>query len=272
MSDYEALQASAEDSAPVELILIEQGTRTYRFTTAGYEQTVGLDVYSPVPIKHGAISVGGEGDTPLEFAMPSSEPFAQQWALVSPADEAVMTIYAIEPDETPAPVPQVIFKGRVSTVRYSEGGKVALFAVRSIESDLGRNLPREGFSQLCNNQLYGTDCGANAAAHTFSGLVTAVDGYDVTVLNAGASGFDFNGGHIKIASASDFRLIRAQVSDVLTLSIPFPFSIVGLTVELSEGCDHLVTGHCATRFDRVRFFRGFAWVPSVDVFRRGIQK
>ena len=62
----------------------------------------------------------------------------------------------------------------------------------------------------------------------------------------------------------------------LLLLLPFPFTIVGQTVEVYAGCDHTAEP-CATKFfttedpqGNLRNYGGFLFVPTKNPFESGL--
>lgn len=271
MSTFAQLAASTESSRPVELYSFAIGSSTFRYSSSGVPYTIGADVYAPEAIGRGSIEQSKErASATLQVRMPGDNPFVSLFAGVPPPYTATLTILQIEPEETPTPIPRMIYKGFVQPVVFEQDGDLAILTIRSIESGRGRQMPRITYQGQCQNILGDAICGANLAAHTFIGPVSAVDGTVITVDGAGASGHDFVGGTVEPQSIADPRMVIDQSGDDLTLLIPFSSSVIGQNVEVTAGCDHLFTGDCALVFDRVMHFLGFPYVPRKDIFRAGI--
>jgi hypothetical protein len=151
------------------------------------------------------------------------------------------------------------------------GDNTAQMVSISQEGLVNRHMPRYTYMGMCNHTLYGPGCTKDPAAYRYSNTITAVSGNTVTVTGAGTSGLSFKGGYCKLSAASDFRMVLAQNVDVLTILAPFESSVVGSSMDCFAGCNHIVDGDCATVFNNVSRFGGFPYVPSRNIFTRGIQ-
>lgn len=271
MSTFDQLASSTELSRPVELYSFSLGASSYRYSACGRPITIGVDVYDPEAIDRGGIEQSGERSSEtLEVRLPGTNAFVASFINVPPATPATVTILQIEPDETPTPIPIVLFKGFVQPVTFEDDGFQAILSVRSIEAARDRKAPRFSFGAQCQNALYDERCGANPLAHRHIGEVTNVLGPIITVDGLAASGHDFRGGMVTPGAIADPRMVISQSGDDLTMLLPFSESILGQTVECYAGCDHHIDGDCANVFFRVKEFNGFAFVPLRDVWRNGL--
>lgn len=272
MSDFDTLAASTELSRPIELYVFSIGTSTFRYTSSGATVTLASIDYDPETISRSTIEQSGElSSAVIQVKMPASNAFVALYAAVPPAERATCTVIQIEPEETPTPVQQVIFKGFVQPLRFEDNGISAILSVRSIESSLERKLPRFTYQASCQNALGDERCGASMAAHTYVGTATNLNGTVLTVAGAAATGFDFKGGIVRPLALADPRMIIDQNGDDLTLLLPFASSIVGQQVEVEEGCDHLLDGDCGAKYNRAPEYNGFFFVPKRDIFRNGLR-
>ena len=272
MADYDTLESSVDSSRPIELYEIIKGTSTWRYTTSDDEITIGADTFEPAAISRDRIVQGSDQrNRNLLVTMPSSNPFASQYITVPPGERATVNVFRYQRDETPSFDTQVLlFKGQVQSVQFPNDGHSATIAVRSIETALNRNIPRFTFMGTCQHVLYDDNCGANPTAFDHLGVATAISGSTVTVSGLSSSGIDFTGGYCRPTGTNDFRMVLSQSGDDLTLLLPFAASPVGGNVQAFAGCDHILTSDCALVFDRVRFFGGFAFVPSRNIFETGL--
>lgn len=272
MADFDTLESSVEASRPVEVYSFALGADTFLYTSAEDEITVGAVTYGPEAISRTAIAQGDDdSDQPLEIEVPATNVFARKYISIVPGVRATVSIFRVQRDETPSLTQALYYKGVVQSVAFPDNGHRAKIAARSIESEMSRPIPRFTYQSVCNNFLYDTGCGVNPDTYKHVGEVTDVDGNTITV--SGASGFSsgyFNAGYVKPAGVQDFRLILDHTGDVLTLLLPFGENIVGASADVYAGCDHLIAGHCNTRFSNVGRHAGFAWVPSKNPFNSGI--
>jgi uncharacterized phage protein (TIGR02218 family) len=272
MSDFNALESSVEESRSAELYRFEIGVETFLYTSSEDVIPIGIDDYVPESIKRDNIVVGpGERSRSLELQLPATNPFAARYLSIVPGQVATCTIYAIQRDELPSITLKQIFEGTVRGVRFPGTGVSAIMGLRSSESATSRAIPRRTYQALCNWTLYDAGCGVDPALFSHVGLVTDVTDNTITV--TGASAFadgTFNAGFAKPAGISDFRLITGHVGNVISLLLPFPTSIVGQNVTITQGCDHLIAGHCLNRFNNVSEHSGFAFIPLKNPFETGL--
>lgn len=272
MSDFDTLESSVESSQPVELYTFALGTTEYLFTSSEDDITFSSKTYEAVEglTRNEVVQGPDDRSRVLTVTMPANNTFASRYAYIIPSDRASFTLMRLQRNETPSLTSVVLFKGFVKSVLMSDDGRVAKVAVQSLEAASSRSIPRFTFQGMCNHQLYDAACGVNSAAHKFTGLVTAESGSTLTVSGLAASGMDFVGGWCKPSATSDFRMILGQSGDVLTLLLPFVSTMVGLSLDAFEGCDHILTGDCANRFDNVINFGGCAFVPTKNPFATGL--
>ncbi|KKL46134.1 hypothetical protein LCGC14_2348600 [marine sediment metagenome] len=267
------LEQSREDSRPIEIYEIFLGGDVFRYTSAEDDLTIGGEVFTAIPIARNHVIQGSDQQKrSLLITVPTTNPFAAKYIDVVPGEQADLTLMRYQRDEVPAFNTFVLlFSGKVQSVDFSNDGLNARIAVRSSDAALSRNVPRVNFGGMCGAFLYDAFCGANPSMFNHIGEITLVSKDDITVTGAAASGFDFKGGYVKPTTSNDFRLVRKQVGDVLTLSLPFHLNELGSDAQVFAGCNHLIDGDCALVFDRVIDFLGFAFVANKDIWRSGIQ-
>jgi uncharacterized phage protein (TIGR02218 family) len=272
MTSFATLETSVESSRPIELYEVILGSSTYRYTSTEDMITVGSDDYTPETIARSQLELGADAaNRTLILTVSSQNVIARQYINVVPGERGLVTIYRYQRDESPAFSTTVqLFKGIIQSVRFHDDGTTAEIAVRSIETALNRTIPRFSYMGMCNHFLFDQGCQANPSLFNFIGPVTSISGSTMTVTGAGASGFDFVGGHARPVGANDFRMVLAQAGDVLTLLLPFSASVVGGNVQIYAGCDHVVDSDCANVFNNVINFGGFGFVPNRNVFQTGL--
>lgn len=272
MTDFGTYEASRESSRPIELYEIVMGTTYWRYTSAEDDLTVGGNTFVAESLSRGTIAQGSDqNNRNVVITVPRANEFASLYVDVPPGERATVNIFRYQRDEVPAFDTQVLlFKGQVQSVQFPNDAHNAAITVRSIESALNRNMPRFNFMGMCNHVLYDAACGANPSNFDHLGVATAISDNTVTVSGVAASGLDFVGGYCRPTGTNDFRMVRAQSGDELTLLLPFANSPVGGNVQVFAGCDHVLTGDCALVFDRVADFGGFHYVPSRNIFQTGL--
>jgi len=273
MTTFPLLERSVEDSRPVELYEFTFGTTVHRFTSYASPITIAADTYAPEAIQRGRLSQGSDqARRDLVVTVPSTNVVAMLYVGIPPADSGTLRIFRVQPDEVPSfNTVALVFSGRIQTVKYGKNGTLAGITCRTIESDLAQRMPRFSCMGSCNNFLYDQFCKIDPTLFNLIGTVTAESGADVTVSGVGGSSLDFVGGMAKPTSGLDYRTVRLVSGDVLTLEAPFSGgSLIGETVQVFAGCDHLIDGDCALVFDNVIEFGGFAFVPKRNIFQSGL--
>lgn len=274
MTSFAIFEASRESSRPLEIYEIVIGTDTYRWTSDASDVTVDGDVFSATPISRNQIEQGSDSQARnLLLTLPGNNAFAARYRNIVPGIRATVNLWRLQRDEVPTFDTRILlFKGQVMSVRFPQDGYTAEIAVRSIEQALNRNVPRFTFMGQCNHVLYDRFCKANPGLFDIAGVVTDVTGSTVTVVGASGQPDQFyRGGYCRPSTGDqDFRLILSHVGNVLTLLLPFANDVLGTEMQVFAGCNHLVDGDCATKFDNVINFGGFPFVPNKNVFTSGL--
>lgn len=272
MTDFSTLETSVESSQPLELYQFVLGSETFRFTSSEDDLLVDSNTWTAIPIYRGRLVQGADAErSSLSVSLPGVEAFPRKFIVTAPAARCSFSLYRYQRNESPSFDTQVLlYQGFVQSAKFTDDGHTAELTIKALEAALGRNIPRFGYMGLCNHFLYDSNCGVNPSSFDYTGEVTLVDGFDITVSGLSGAGLDFVGGYARPTGENDFRTVYAQSGDVLTLNVPFANDQTGNNLQVFAGCDHLVDGDCALVFDNVERFGGFPWVPTDDVFRSGI--
>lgn len=281
MTDFATLQAGTATSRPVELFEFVGKPTVYRYTSAEDEIVVDGRTFVPTAVSRKGIARSADSRLGLtQITLPADDPIVALHTPKPSPFQVTAKILRIERDEAPTPVARTIFVGFLKTMTFDDNGHVATFGAISVDAFLARTLPRFTYQSVCNHQLYDGACQANPAGHTFTGICTAQDespsGTRITVPGVSASGFFFRGGLAAIQGTTDPRMVIQQGSvltsdqDDLVILKSFNDDPVGQTIEIVEGCDHLINGDCGAKFDVVQNFGGFAWVPFKNLFVTGL--
>ncbi len=279
---YEAFEESAEGSQPIEVYKFTLGAQVFKYTSAEDTITIGADIYAPIAISRSNLRQGPEErDSVLEIEVPTDNAFAGLYLSIVPGDRAKIVVQRVQRPDFPGPEVITIFTGFVQGVRFTNQGKTATIAALPTISVTSRPIPRFTYSSLCNHLLYDTGCKVDETDSAFlldNALVTAASGNTITVAGVAAKGASdfFVSGFVAASGNSDFRLVIAQSGDVLTLLLPFPFAVVGTTVDVLAGCDHTIAT-CDSKFftpevvtSNVINFGGFAFIPTRNIFETGL--
>lgn len=273
MTSFDTFESSQQGSRPVELYTFALGSVAYLFTSAEDPIVLGADTYAAESIKRDRIlNEPNARNEPLGISLPATNSFVSQYVSVVPGTRASCTIVRLQRSEVPTFATRiVIFKGFVASAAFPGDGTIARLAVKSLEASLAKTIPRYTYQGLCGHVLYDTECGVNSNLFKVTGSVSAMSG-NVMTLPAAAAKPDgyFNGGFVRPVGISDFRLILSHVGSSLTLLLPFPVAVTGLSVEAYAGCNHDAEGDCSTKFNNVVEHGGFPFVPFKNPFATGL--
>ena len=273
MTTFDALESSLQDSQPIELYRVVFGTSTFLWTSSPESETVGGDTYTPIPIERNQININRERQPQtLNVKIPGDLELPRNYLNVAPGRSATLTLLRYQKNSAPVTT-ALLFKGTITAVNYVEDGRFAQLVTRSIEFSRAQNIPRFTFMGMCNNFLYDPFCKVNPALFDAIGVCSA--GGDTVTLTVAAAASEpdgfYNGGYITPTTGqSDFRMILSHVGDQITILLPFATDVTGQNVQIFAGCDHILTGDCATKFDNVENFGGFHYVPSRNIFSTGL--
>ena len=160
----------------------------------------------------------------------------------------------------------LVFKGRVSTVD-SVGRTQAKITIASDLAVLEYDMPHNLFGATCSHVLYDQGCGVNRALFAFAGNV--FPGSTQSVINWPGAQAGMAQGALDMQSGlnagiqTTMRSINPGVSIGLLYPLPSP-PAVGDSFVAYFGCDHTI-GTCQGKFNNVIHFRGFPFVPPVEL-------
>lgn len=267
---FAAFESSVESSQPVELYEIVLGGLIFRYTSAEDDVIVSGITYTATPIKRSKIAQGPEvRNTTLDIEVPGTNLFVRKYISSVPGDRSRITIKRYQRSD-----PEVVtqFQGNVRNVSFSDDGHSAKIAIAPKISASSRTIPRYTFQSSCNNVLGDSRCkvNLNLAAFRLTAIVTAASANTITVPGAAAYGTGwFNAGDVEALGGTDARMILDQTGDVITMLLPFPFTIIGQSVTLLAGCGHTPTD-CNTKFGNFNNYGAFAFTPLKNPFDSGI--
>ncbi len=275
MTTFDLLESSQASSEPAELYRFQIGGEVFFFTSSDESFLVQGDTYVPEPgISRTVVAQGLDArNQAMRIKLPGDNAFAIKWQVRPPGLKGTVTVIRVQKQELPAigTTFSLEYRGVVRSVDFPGDGKSAIMAITSVEASANRPLPRFSYMGMCNHFLYDSGCGVDPELHRVSGSVTDETGKTITV--PGVSAFPdgtFDGGFVKPQAVSDFRSIRSQAGDVLTLRSPFKIPVLSTTVDCFKGCDHIIDSDCDLVFDNVIEFGGFAFTPLKNPFQTGL--
>ena len=262
---YDAQEISVAAGSPIELYTLAVGDFTRRYNSGERTETIDSEDYAPIPISRTDIRTTNEDIVePLEIRVPADNEFALKYLTVPPGQEGQVFIDRFHRDDPDTEV-QRQFVGSISAVKWSEDFSEAIIGAFWTTARHNRTIGRFNFGRQCGFTLGDpTTCKVDLedAAFKHTGQAASILANVLTV--SGISGtFDdgwFDGGVVRTVAGDDRRMILSHVGNELTLLLPFHASILGTNIEVRAGCDHLVNGHCATKFDNVENFGGWPFI------------
>lgn len=266
---FPPLETSVESGQPVELFKFTLGTETFAFTGSEDEITLDAVTYKPLAISRDKIISSIEDrQSRLTVTVPATNEFVRKYIGIVPGQRATLELlrfHRTDVDEQSV----LLFKGLIQMVSFTKNAKEAKILVLPL-TIAQRETPRFTYQNLCNHMLYDSRCTIAESAFEFNFGVTVVSGNTITVPGAEIptpSDF-FEAGFV--AFDDDFRLVKAQSGDELTLSLPFVNSPLGSGVRVQAGCKHRLVIDCQDKFANVVNFGGFPFVPTKNPFETGL--
>ena len=272
---FNTYEASQEGSRPIELYTFTVGAVITRYASAEDTITESADDYVPAAIQRSKL-VGGGPDSrndAITLTLPGDDQLVRQYINSVPGVAADVVIERIQRTDGVSYEVVRIFEGRIESVAFESGGRVAKIQVVPRVRAQSRPIPRCIYSGLCNHVLYDARCqvdDTDPAYKLANTLVTDETGNTITVTGAAAYGDGFfTGGFVEAGGGADHRLILSHTGNVLVLHLPFASSVDGVLVNVYAGCDHTPTT-CKSKFDNIVNFGGFPFVPTKNPFQTGL--
>lgn len=265
---YDARESSIEAGNPVELYQFAYGNTTLRYTSSEIEVTALGYTWTPENIKRTRIKKASHSSNDkVQVQLPAESTFAKAFKLVAPGFRVSTTIYRLHRDDGNV---VTYYKGFAFSAGFNGNGRTAVFAILPVTSVKNRQIPRDTFSGLCNNDLFDEQCTILEASYTHNLPVTAVTDEVLTATGAGSvGGADyFEGGFVLYDG--EYRLIIDQSGDNLTLHVPFSITPLGQTLGFRAGCKKRISTDCHTKFSNKINHGGFPFVPTKNIFETGL--
>lgn len=266
---FDSLEKSRHSGRPVECYRFVQGTNRWLYTSADAPVTITVGGESlqflPETISRGPLTHSQE-DTAgtLDVSLPRWNDVAILFIPYAPTTPVGLTVWRAHRTD---PESIAIFSGKCVTAMFA--GAQAKLTCQSIWSILQRALPRNFYQQPCNLALYSPRCGVNREAFRVDGLVTLIDGVEVTAAAWGAKPDQwFRSGYVQRENG-DVRFIVDQVGSTLTLMSPFFDLNPGEVLKAYAGCDRSEST-CAAKFDNLKNHSGESRVPTRNHFQSGV--
>lgn len=279
---FDSFESAQETSQPIEIIQIQIGAEAFYWTSSEDTVTILAQDYDPIPIQRSRIIQSPEErQSIVDFTVAGDNEFAVKYVGVVPGNRAKVTVQRVQRPDFPSPEVVTLYEGYIQSVKFSKDGYSAVIASLPIAAAVSRPIPRYTYQSLCNHVLFDDQCKVDDTDSTWrlsNAEVLTVVGATITVQGAdGESDGFYTGGFVEALGGQDARLILEHTGTSLLLLLPFPFDLVGQVVNVFAGCDHTIAT-CDSKFSttedatsNVINYGGFAFVPTRNIFRVGIQ-
>lgn len=264
MTTYEDIEQSVAEGEPIELYDIwdVEGTH-YRWNTSSIIISYGSYDYEPNVIDRSELVLGGNNEvSAIDIKLKRGNIFASRFIAAPVEGEVQFVLYRQQAGFT------VKFcQGFLSAVSFDKNGvPTSRFEPRS--SDMVGVGQRRRNQRLCDYCLYKMGCWVNEELYRVDGTLTNVSGLVLTsaIFATKTDGW-FVGGEIVIGVAR--RLIKAHVTNTITISRTMSVALIGVTFRAYAGCDH-TPGTCKTKFDNKLNFGGNEYLPTKNSFLTGV--
>lgn len=239
-----------------------------------------MDFAPDAGLQRGAIEGTNETQAAqFTVTVAADNPVANQWKQNQPEYPIWLKLYRVQ---LLAGRAKQVYLGRVVNGDFHDD--LCDLTVQSLKSSLQKKLPLKVYSRTCNNVLYDQFCDIADGAFNAIGTITDITGRVVTVSWTAhtpatwpvADGY-FTAGRIR-RNATDTGGREMVVEHVettpgsvatLTLLQDNNWLAVGDSILVSAGCDKLAPT-CINKFDNIKHFVGFPFIPAVNPYTDGV--
>jgi hypothetical protein len=275
---FTTYEESRQKGTPVELYLFEWGTQpdSY-FAYTNHVESITLDdgkEYLPIAIKRdtGLQTSGTLDKAQMKLRMQYDVSIRSLFTIWPPSSVVNATIRQGHFDDPDSDY-KVVFAGKVMS--FEREDSESIMTLNPLTMDMRTPNLRRYYQYACPYLLYGPQCLADREARTLSLVTTAVNTSTHTIsFNSGwnspyATG-KFRRGEVRWTDSygeTQVRSIMAVGVVDLILGGPVIDLIVGQTVEVSLGCNHLTdavssNGDCISLHENGPNFGGQPWIPK----------
>lgn len=252
-------ETGATTGRPVELYAFGFPFGSLYRTSYDEDFVSGGITYTSCVISHGAIeNVPVEKVRELVITLPVSDPVV-----------VALQNYGLSPRGIAVTIDRLHTTDSGATLRRKSQGEIAVFECRDefatihvhalLDKRLDVTLPIAQSQTLCNHMFGDNGCTAVAG---FITTVANVVGTTISLTADGGNPDDWaRDGAITRLADGESKSILAHIGNNLTIDVPFGALLIGDTVFVSAGCDHLVET-CFEKFNNVINFGGHPELPE----------
>ncbi len=247
------------------------GMSTFTWTDANVGVSFTGQTYYPWPIKRSKISFSSD------FRTDQTEiTVAKNWGLERAVTSDFLAgancrILRVRMDQASSDY-TVMFAGEIGNIQNQEMELV----LRAHTLDfLNVEVPKREYQVMCNWKLYDQFCTIDAHGFMAGSCFSSISPDGKSLYSGGFAGTSqttfganyWDQGYLRITSGENAGLKREvswHVGQSITVVPPFPFTVNAQdNFQVYPGCAH-DTSACATKFDNLRNYGGFPFIPRQD--------
>jgi uncharacterized phage protein (TIGR02218 family) len=256
---YDAQERLGFGADPYELYLFQTVGLAFALTSAENPITYLGQVYTPTTITRSESEQSNEVVSgQIKIFIPVDHPLAALLIPYLPSAPIAVTVFGSHYADTET---VVLFTGVIASSRFTDQCELTCNSTQYL---LQRKIPQQLYQSPCSHIFGDVGCGADLAARTYDGTVTAIDSTGtVLTIPAFASLPDtLQAGYLKFGN--DYRMVVAHAGATVTLITPIPAMRAGAAVAGTAGCN-LDFSSCA-HYGRTISFLGFDLIPTINPF------
>lgn len=266
---YATKDKSVQQGQPVEFYKFTGDFGTYRYTSDIVSGVCNGELYVPVEggISHSDIELTVVTDSIVttDIELPASNPLARAIAFGVTPDIWQVEIRRAHYGDDWNTEWSLEWQGFGQSSR-AENGLAILSTGNLIQQFFGKTMPNVRYVRSCNHKLYDARCKVNKANWTLEAEVSKIQGSLITVVNDFAGNNELNGGQVINSRTGERRPILTNVDNVIRVPYKFVDLVIGDELQLIFGCNKRRNGDCRQRFNNVKNYGGFDWIPVNDPF------
>lgn len=256
---YDAQEKLGFGAEPYELYLFQGSGILYALTSADEAISYLGQNYTPATIWRDEVDQSSDVTSgQLKIFIPNDHPLAQLMLPYLPASPVSIVVYGSHYGDTET---AVLFTGVIASANFTDECELTCNSEQYL---LQRKIPTQLYQAPCTHIFGDAGCGIVLGAHTYTGIVTAIDatGTILTVPAFASIADSLQGGFLRVGNVS--RMIVAHTGSSITLLSPVIGLAVGGTVSGVAGCE--LTFVACTHYNNVANFLGFDLIPILNPF------
>lgn len=280
---YDTFESSRQRGQPIQLFTFKYGDAAnadYRYTDSEDEVTFddgdGERVYEPIAISRGNIVSSGTLDkSKMEIRLDGDTDIGALYRGYPPSFIVTLIIRAMHVGDSEAPV---VWSGVVRGGGPQEGEIV--LTCEPISTQMKRNGLRRNYQYGCPHVLYGTECRADKAAATVTGIVSSFTTTSVTLSpgwNGSFTAAKFAAGMLSWTNDDgnlELRTINSVSGNTINVKGVLRDIRNGTSVQVILGCGH-TEDDCAnlhvevgTGDSNIVNYGGQGWIPTENPVKK----